>query len=124
MARILIVDDAIFMRKLLSDILTAEGHEIVGEGTSAMEAIEKFYSLKPDLMTLDIEMPEVSQINSLEAVQTIMRDNPTARIIMVSSISKQQVINQMLMAGACDFIVKPFHQETVINTVSRLLGGG
>jgi two-component system chemotaxis response regulator CheY len=122
-ARILIIDDALFMRKLLSDIFVAQGHEIAGVGASAKEAIEKFGILKPDLMTLDVEMPQESGVNTLEAVQIIMRDNPLAKIVMVSSISKQSVINQMLTAGACDFIVKPFKEDTVIRTVDRLLRG-
>jgi two-component system chemotaxis response regulator CheY len=123
MARILIIDDAVFMRKMLADILADHGHVIVGEGSSAKEAIEKFSALKPDLMTLDIEMPEESGIDSLSAVQSIMQDNPTAKILMISSIGKQSVITQMLTAGACDFIVKPFQQDTILKSVCRILGG-
>jgi len=123
MARILIIDDAVFMRKMLCDILAEHGHVIVGVGASAKEAIEKFGILKPDLMTLDIEMPQESGINSLGALQSILKDNPMAKIIMISSISKESVINQMIEAGACDFIVKPFEQDMVVKTVNRILGG-
>ena len=123
MARILIVDDAVFIRKLLTDILVTQGHEIVGEGASAKEAIEKFAVLRPDLMTLDIEMPQESQIDALGAVISIMRDNPKAKILMVSSLKQQSIITEMLTAGACDFIVKPFQEDTIIKTVSRILGG-
>ncbi len=123
MARILIIDDAVFMRKMLGDILSAHGHVIVGVGASAKEAIEKFGVLKPDLMTLDIEMPQESGINSLGALQSILRDNPAAKIIMISSVSKESVITQMIDAGACDFIVKPFQQDMVVKTVNRILGG-
>lgn len=123
MARILIIDDALFMRKLLTDILSTHGHVIVGEGKSAKEAIEKFTVLKPDLMTLDIEMPQESQIDALGAVQSIMQDNPKAKILMVSSLNKQSLITTMISAGASDFIVKPFEQEMILKTVDRILGG-
>ena len=123
MARILIIDDAVFMRKMLVDILSDHGHVIVGEGASAKEAIEKFSALKPDLMTMDIEMPEESGIDSLSAVQCIMREYPAAKIIMVSSINKPSVVTQMLSAGACDFIVKPFQQDMILKSVGRILGG-
>lgn len=123
MARILIIDDTAFMRKLLTDILSTHGHVIVGVGASAKDAIEKFSALKPDLMTMDIEMPEESGIDTLGAVQLITRDNPTAKILMVSSLSEESIIKAMLAAGACDFIVKPFEQEMIVKTVGRILGG-
>lgn len=123
MARILIIDDALFMRKLLMDILVAGGHEIVGEGANAKEAMEKFSVLKPDLMTLDIEMPQESGIDTLGAIRGIMHQDPQAKILMISSLGRQSVITEMLTAGACDFIVKPFQEALVIRTVERILGG-
>ena len=122
MARILIVDDAVFMRKLLIDILVAQGHEIVGEGTSAKDAVEKFSALKPDLMTMDITMPQESDIDTPEAVRRIVQENPRAKILMVSSLGQQAVITKMLTAGACDFVVKPFKPDRIIQAVNRILG--
>ena len=123
MARILIVDDALFMRKLLIDILVAGGHEIVGEGANAKEAMEKFSVLKPDLMTLDIEMPQESGIDALGAIRGIVHQNPQAKILMISSLGQQSIMAEMLAAGACDFIVKPFQEDRVIKTVDRILRG-
>jgi two-component system chemotaxis response regulator CheY len=122
MAKILVVDDALFMRKLLIDILVAHGHEIVGEGSSAKDALEKFSALKPDLMTMDVVMPQESQIDTPEAIRRIIQENPKAKILMVSSLGQQSVITEMLIAGACDFIVKPFEHDTIIKTVNRILG--
>ena len=124
MARILVVDDAMFMRKLLIDIFVAHGHEIVGEGASAKEALEKFNALKPDLMTMDIVMPQESDIDTLHVVRRIIEETPKAKILMVSSLGHQSVITEMLVAGACDFIVKPFQNEQVVKTINRILGTG
>ena len=121
MAKILIVDDAAFMRKMLSDIFTAQGHEIVGEGESARDAVEKFKALRPDLMTLDVVMPQVGNIDTPEAIRQIMRENSKAKIVMVSSMGQQAIIAEMLQAGASDFITKPFEQSTVIKTINRIL---
>ena len=122
MARILIVDDAIFMRKLLGDIFVTQGHEIVGEGENAKDAVEKFKALKPDLMTLDIVMPPAADLDTPEAIRQIMKENPKAKILMVSSMGQQSIITEMLKAGASDFIVKPFEQSKIIKMVNRLLG--
>ena len=122
MARILVIDDAVFMRKLFVDTLTGQGHEIVGEGRNAKEAVAKFNALKPDLMTMDIVMPRESGIDTPEAVRQIIQENPNAKIIIISSQDQQDIITEMLKAGACDFILKPFRRETVIKTVNRILG--
>ena len=124
MARILVVDDAAFMRKLLIDIFVALGHEIIGEGASAKEALEKFNALKPDLMTMDIVMPQESDIDTLHVVRRIIEETPKAKILMVSSLGHQSVITEMHVAGACDFIVKPFQSEMVVKTINRILGTG
>jgi len=124
MARVLVVDDALFMRRLLIDILVSQGHEIVAEASNAKEAMEKFSVLKPDLMTLDIVMPQESGIDALGAIQGIIKENPKAKILMVSSLGQQSIIAEMLAAGACDFIVKPFQQDLIVRTVNRILKGG
>lgn len=121
MAKILIVDDALFMRKMLADILIKAGHDIVGEGTNAKEAVELFGSLKPDLITLDIVMPEENGITTLEAVKSIVSSNYAAKILMVSAMGQHTVITDFIRAGASDFIVKPFQDTQVVNAVNKLI---
>ena len=123
MARILIVDDSAMMRQLLVDILAAQGHDIVGQAKTAQEAVEQYKALRPDLVTLDVVMPERSDVSTLDAVGQIMKENPRAKILMVSSIGQPYVITAMLDAGARDFIIKPFQPHMVVQTVERILGG-
>lgn len=121
MARILVVDDALFMRKFLGDILKSAGHEIIGEAQNAKEAITQYELLMPDLMTLDIIMPELDDITSLTAIKTIKSFDANARIIMVSAMGQEEIISESMQAGAKDFIVKPFQKDNVINAVQKLL---
>ena len=121
MAKILIVDDAIFMRKMLSDILVKDGHEIVGEAENAKEAVNLYKKLKPDVMTLDIIMPEVEGIDALKAIREINSEDPQARILMVSAMGQQETVVEAIQAGAKDFIVKPFQPSNVTSAVKRLL---
>jgi two-component system chemotaxis response regulator CheY len=120
-AKILIVDDALFMRKMLSDILISKGHEIVGQAENAKDAITLYQELKPDLVTMDIIMPEVDQITALKAVQEIVKFDKQAKIIMVSAMGQQEIVVELIQAGAKDFIVKPFHPENVIKAVENAL---
>lgn len=122
MAKILVVDDAIFTRKLLSDILKKEGHEIVGEAENAAEAVKKYQSLKPDVVTMDIIMPETEGMNGIGAVKAIIKADKEAKIIMVSAMGQQEMIVEAIQAGAKDFIVKPFQPSNVINSINKLLG--
>lgn len=121
MANVLVVDDAAFMRKLLTNILTKAGHNVVGEAETAKDAIDQYEKLKPDLVTLDIVMPELDDINTLKAIGTILESDPDARIIMVSSMGQDDWVMGCVGAGAKDFIVKPFKPPNVINTVNRVL---
>ncbi|MBU0502208.1 MAG: response regulator [Candidatus Margulisbacteria bacterium] len=121
MAKILVVDDAIFTRKLLSDILKKEGHEIIGEAENAAEAVKKYQSLKPDIVTMDIIMPETEGMNGIGAVKAIIKIDKEAKIIMVSAMGQQEMIVEAIQAGAKDFIVKPFQPSNVINAVNKLL---
>ncbi|WP_368298524.1 response regulator [Cytobacillus firmus] len=118
MARILIVDDAKFMRVTLSSILKKADHEIVGEGENGKEAVDLFVNLKPDLVMMDITMPEMS---GLEAVREIKRDNPNAKVIMCSAMGQQKVVVESIEAGAKDFIIKPFDEGRVLDAVNRVL---
>nr|WP_180319774.1 response regulator [Cytobacillus firmus] len=117
-ARILIVDDAKFMRVTLSSILKKDNHEIVGEGENGKEAVDLFVNLKPDLVMMDITMPEMS---GLEAVREIKRDNPHAKVIMCSAMGQQKVVVESIEAGAKDFIIKPFDEGRVLEAVNRVL---
>ena len=121
MAKILIVDDAIFMRKMLSDILAKDGHQIVGEAENAKEAVNLYKKLKPDVVTLDIIMPDVEGIDALKAIKEITTQDPQARILMVSAMGQQETVVEAIQAGAKDFIVKPFQPSNVTSAVKRLL---
>lgn len=122
MAKIMIVDDAIFMRKMLSDILMQEGHEIIGEAENAKEAITLYQKCKPDVVTMDIIMPEVDGLSGIEAVHGILKTDPKANIIMVSAMGQQDLIVEAIQAGAKDFIVKPFQPANISQAVYRILG--
>lgn len=118
MARILIVDDAKFMRITLTNIVKKANHEIVGEAENGREAVRLYRELKPDLVTMDITMPEMS---GLDAVKEIKRDFKDAKIIMCSAMGQQKMVVDAIEAGAKDFIVKPFDESQVIDSISRVL---
>lgn len=118
MARILIVDDAKFMRITLTNIVKKANHEIVGEAENGREAVRLYRELKPDLVTMDITMPEMS---GLDAVKEIKRDFRDAKIIMCSAMGQQKMVVDAIEAGAKDFIVKPFDESQVIDSISRVL---
>ncbi|MCM3666145.1 response regulator [Mesobacillus subterraneus] len=118
MARILIVDDAKFMRITLTNILKKANHEIVGEAENGREAVRLYRELKPDLVTMDITMPEMS---GLDAVKEIKRDFKDAKIIMCSAMGQQKMVVDAIEAGAKDFIVKPFDDSQVVDSISRVL---
>ena len=116
---VLIVDDAIFMRTMIADILKGAGFEVVGEASSGAEAVEKYKELKPDLVTMDIVMPDMGGI---DAVREIMKIDPKAKILMCSAMGQQGLVVEAIQAGARDFVVKPFQPSRVLEAVQRLLG--
>jgi two-component system chemotaxis response regulator CheY len=118
MARILVVDDAVFMRKMVKDALSAAGHEIVGEAANGLEAVARFQELKPDLTTLDITMPEK---DGLAALADIVGSDPSARVVMCSALGQETKVVQALKLGAKDFVVKPFQADRVIDAVGKAL---
>ncbi|APC49180.1 response regulator [Virgibacillus halodenitrificans] len=118
MAKILITDDAAFMRMQLKDILTKLGHEVIGEAENGQVAIEKFQELQPELVTMDITMPEM---NGVEAVKEIKKINPNAKVIMCSAMGQQGMVVEAIQAGAKDFIVKPFTPERIGEAVNKVL---
>jgi two-component system chemotaxis response regulator CheY len=115
---VLVCDDAIFMRTMISDILTQAGYEVVGEAETGSQAVQKYRELKPDLVTMDIVMPDMSGI---EAVRSICQDDPDARILMCSAMGQQALVVEAIQAGAKDFVVKPFQPSRVLEAVQRLL---
>jgi two-component system, chemotaxis family, chemotaxis protein CheY len=121
MARIMVTDDAIFMRQMLSNILKAEGYEICGEASNAKEAVEKYQQLKPDLVTMDIVMPMMEELDGIGAVKEILKTDPNARILIISVMGQESLVNKALDAGAKDFIIKPFKSERVIEVVKGIL---
>ena len=119
MARVLVVDDAVFMRKLLSDTLAAGGHEVVGEASNGHEAIALYGELGPDVVTLDITMPELDGLAALEGVLAV---DPTARVVMCSALGHESKVTQALNGGACDFVSKPFVCERLRGAIARAAG--
>ena len=115
---VLVCDDAIFMRTMISDILSQAGFEIVGEAESGVQAVEKYKVLKPDLVTMDIVMPDMGGI---EAVREICKGDPEARILMCSAMGQQALVVEAIQAGAKDFVVKPFQPSRVLEAVQRVL---
>jgi two-component system chemotaxis response regulator CheY len=116
---VLVCDDAIFMRTMISDILSQAGYEIVGEAESGVQAIERYKQLKPDLVTMDIVMPD---LGGIEAVREIVKFDPAARILMCSAMGQQALVVEAIQAGARDFVVKPFQPSRVLEAVQRVLG--
>ncbi len=121
MANVLVVDDSRFMRAMLARILTGQGHQVTGEAENGQEAIELYGRLHPDLVTMDIVMPEVDGTDALSAVQTILAQDPEAAIVMVSTMGQPEVMREFSEAGAKSFIVKPFQDQTVGDTVTAVL---
>jgi len=117
--RILVVDDAAFMRMMIKDILTKNGYEIVGEAENGLRAIEKFQELRPDLITMDITMPEMDGIS---AVKEIRKIDPGAKVIMCSAMGQQSMVIEAIQSGARDFIVKPFQPDRVLEAIRKAAG--
>lgn len=116
--RILIVDDAAFMRMMIKDIVTRNGYEVVGEASNGREAVESYKLHRPDLVTMDITMPDM---NGIEGVKAICSVDPDANIIMCSAMSQQHLVMEAIQAGAKNFIVKPFKQEQLLQTIKKVL---
>lgn len=115
---VMIVDDALFMRMMIRDILSKDGFEVVAEAENGLEAVEKYKETRPDIVTMDIVMPEM---DGIEAVRQIMKIDPNARILMCSAMGQQPLVVEALEAGAKDFIIKPFQPSKVIEAVEKAL---
>ncbi len=116
--RILVVDDAAFMRMMIKNILTKYGYEVVGEAENGAVAVQMYKELNPDLVTMDITMPEM---DGIECVKAILAIDPQANIVMVSAMGQQAMVMEAIQAGAKDFIVKPFQQERILQAIERAL---
>jgi two-component system chemotaxis response regulator CheY len=118
--RILICDDAIFMRTMIADILSGAGYDVVGQAESGLQAVERYKALKPDLVTMDIVMPDMGGIDAVKAIVAL---DPNAKILMCSAMGQQALVVEAIQSGAKDFVVKPFQPARVLEAVQRVLGG-
>ena len=117
MKRVLIVDDAAFMRVLIRNIVSKNGYEVAGEAENGAVAVQKYAELHPDIVTMDITMPEM---NGLEALIAIRKADPGAKVIMVSALGQESMVRDAVMAGAKGFVVKPFKEETITAALAKL----
>ncbi|MDR0964089.1 MAG: response regulator [Clostridium sp.] len=116
---ILICDDAAFMRMMIKDILTKNGYTVVGEAENGAKAVEKYKELTPDLVLMDITMPEMSGIDALKHIKA---SNAGAQVIMCSAMGQQAMVIESIQSGAKDFIVKPFNADRVLEAVKKVVG--
>ena len=116
---ILVCDDAAFMRMMIKDILTKNGYTVAGEAENGAKAVEKYLELKPDLVMMDITMPEM---DGIQALKKIRESDPGANIIMCSAMGQQAMVIEAIQSGAKDFIVKPFDKDRVLEAVKKAVG--
>ncbi len=119
MAKILIVDDAAFMRMMIKDILTKNGYEIAAEAENGLKAVEKYQETNPDLVLMDITMPEMDGIQALKKIKEV---DAGAKVIMCSAMGQQAMVIEAIQSGAKDFIVKPFQADRVLEAVKKVVG--
>jgi len=117
--RVLIVDDAIFMRMMLKDLLSKSGLEVVGQAATGDEALDVYRETHPDVVTLDIMMPHS---DGMSALQSILREDPTARVVVVSAIEHHDTVKQALALGAADYVLKPFSPHRIVEVLKRAAG--
>ncbi|MGE4484098.1 MAG: response regulator [Oscillospiraceae bacterium] len=117
MVKVLIVDDAAFMRISIKNMISKNGYEVVGEAENGAVAIEKYKELSPDIVTMDITMPEMS---GLDAMKTIVSQDPKAKVIMVSAMGQETIVRDAVLSGAKGFIVKPFKEDGLLSALKKL----
>ncbi len=115
---VLVVDDSIFVTKQITQILSSEGFNVVGTAEDGEQAVAKYHELKPDIVTMDITMPKMDGVTALEK---IMQSNPSAKIVMVSALGKQEMVKKSLMLGAKNYIVKPLDRKKVLERINSIL---
>lgn len=116
---VLICDDAAFMRMMIKDILSKNGYTVAGEAENGAKAVEKYAEVKPDLVLMDITMPEM---DGIQALKKIKEGDPGAKVIMCSAMGQQAMVIESIQAGARDFIVKPFQADRVLEAVKKVIG--
>ncbi|MBE6052839.1 MAG: response regulator [Clostridium sartagoforme] len=119
MTRVLIVDDAAFMRMMIKDILQKNGFDVIGEASNGIEAVNIYKKEKPDVVTMDITMPDM---DGIEAVKEIRAFDPAAKVIMCSAMGQQSMVMDAIKSGAKDFIVKPFQADRVLEAIRKVIG--
>lgn len=119
MKKVLVVDDAAFMRMMIKDILQKNGYEVVGEAQNGLEAVDLYSKTNPDVVTMDITMPEMDGINALINIRA---KDPNAKVIMCSAMGQQSMVMDAIKAGAKDFIVKPFQADRVLESIKKVIG--
>ncbi|MBU5483083.1 response regulator [Clostridium sp. MSJ-11] len=119
MAKVLIVDDAAFMRMMIKDILEKNGYEVIGEASNGIKAVELYKKERPDVVTMDITMPDM---DGIQAVKEIKAMDPSAKIVMCSAMGQQTMVMDAIKAGAKDFIVKPFQSDRVLEAIKKVVG--
>lgn len=117
--RIMVVDDAAFMRMMIKDILSKNGYDVVAEAENGAKAVEKYQEVKPDLTTMDITMPEMDGISALKQIRSM---DSGAKVIMCSAMGQQAMVIEAIQSGARDFIVKPFQPDRVLEAVRKVVG--
>lgn len=119
--KVLVVDDSAFARKIVTATLTKVGYEIAGEAENGSEAIELYKKTKPDLVTMDIIMPEVNDMDGIDAVREIVRMDPEAKILMITAVGQREALKEAQQAGAKGFILKPFDSSIIVDEVKKIL---
>ncbi len=119
MARVLVVDDAVFMSMTIRKMIEPEGYEVAGEAGNGVEAVQRYMDIQPDVVLLDITMPEM---NGIDALKRIKEFDPKAKVIMCSAMGQQVMVAQAIQSGAKDFVVKPFEKDRVLAAIKRVLG--
>ncbi len=118
MANIIVVDDSLFMRQILKELITGMGHVVIGEAEDGYEAVLKYSELRPDMITMDINMPKMSGVTALKE---ILKIDPAAKVLICSALGQQSMITESIRAGAKDFVVKPIQDERVMEAIKKVL---
>ena len=116
---VLVCDDAAFMRMMIKGILSKGGYDVAGEAENGLKAVDKYKELSPDLVLMDITMPEM---DGIQAVREIKKIDPNAKVIMCSAMGQQAMVVESIQAGAKDFIVKPFQEDRVLEAIKKVIG--
>ncbi|MBQ9624712.1 MAG: response regulator [Clostridia bacterium] len=116
MKTVLVVDDAAFMRVSIKNMISKHGFEVIGEAENGVQAVEKYKELNPDIVTLDITMPEMT---GLEALKEIMKINPGAVCVMCSALGQESMVREAVVAGAKGFVVKPFKEDVIVSALQK-----